>query len=158
MARLLIVLLSIVVLLPATTQLAAQEDEPCPAGSEVLLATPGASPMASPTGTPTGSPTAEPTTSPTATATVSPIAGEACLVEIKEFDYMPRHIEIAAGTTVTWINRDEDTQHTATARDRSWDTDFLQTGESAAIAFDTTGEMEYFCREHGFMIGTVRVE
>jgi plastocyanin len=166
MIRLLVVLMTILALGFGATRITAQEEEPCPAGDDALLATPSASPMASPVWTPTGSPTVEPKASPTATATVSPTveptvsptAAETCVVEIRDFAFMPAVIEIPAGTSVIWINRDG-AGHTATADDFSWDTGVLGSNQSSdPIAFDTPGDVPYHCDRHpDFMFGLVRV-
>lgn len=166
MLRLLVVLVAIAALVFAAVPITAQEEEPCPGGDDSLVATPGASPMASPAWAPTGSPTAEPTESPTAwpteTPTVSPTASpttaETCVVEIRDFAFMPAVIEIPAGTSVTWINRDG-AGHTATADDFSWDTGVLGMGQASdPILFDTPGDMPYHCDRHpDFMFGLVRV-
>ena len=64
--------------------------------------------------------------------------------EINIFDYtfMPQVLEIAAGTTVTWVNNDVIT-HTVTATDGSFDSEILQPGDSFSFTFDEVGEFEY---------------
>src|SRR3990172_11022102 len=59
-------------------------------------------------------------------------------VEIRDFEYFPRDLTVAAGTEVTWINRDA-APHTATDKADGWDTGTLDKGESASITFDTPG-------------------
>lgn len=78
-------------------------------------------------------------------------------VEIVDFIYEPEEITVAAGETVVWNNQD-DAAHTATADDRSFDTDTISGGDSGKLTFDEPGEYAYFCVFHPFMKGTVVVE
>ena len=156
MVKLLVVTISLFALIFASAQTAAQDEEPCPEGA------PDAAMMASPTGSPTGSPTSSPTSSPTTEPngppTASPTTGETCLVVIDNFEFMPDVIEIPVGTTVIWRN-DENTVHTASAVDGSWDSGKLSRGDtSAPVTFETIGDVPYQCNEHPEdMKGTVQV-
>ena len=77
-------------------------------------------------------------------------------VAIRDFAYSPRTVEIRAGDTVTWTNRDS-VEHTATARNGSFDTGLLADGESASIRFRVPGTYRYICTPHPDMTGTVVV-
>ncbi|MEL6883839.1 MAG: cupredoxin family copper-binding protein [Pseudomonadota bacterium] len=77
-------------------------------------------------------------------------------VRVSGFAFVPQRVEIAVGDTVVWINEDI-APHTATARDRSWETDALDAEASARVVFETPGEFEYFCVFHPHMTGTVFV-
>ena len=72
-------------------------------------------------------------------------------------DYSVNVLTVPVGTTVTWVNRD-DQIHTATAVDGSFDSGFLAEGESFSQTFDTPGEYEYFCTPHPWMRGRIVVE
>jgi plastocyanin len=167
MFRLLVALVTVLTLVSAASQTAAQEVELCPAGDASLVATPSAamiaaleaSPPASPPAEPYGSPTATVAVSPTGSPTGSPTTAETCRVDIGVFDYMPRAIKIPVGTSVIWTNRHNQI-HTATANDSSWDTDDLSPSDtSAPIVFDTPGNIPYHCDEHPeFMFGMIEVE
>src|SRR5688572_19640684 len=113
MLRLLVVFTTVLALVSAATQTAAQEEEPCAAIEGALAATPDASPTTYAAGSPTTSPTTEPngspTGSPTVTVTTSPTAAERCSVDIAGFAFNPPNISIAVGTTVTWTNMDAGT-------------------------------------------------
>lgn len=78
-------------------------------------------------------------------------------VEIVEFLYEPEDLTVAAGSTVTWVNQD-DAPHTATADDRSFDTESLSKGNEGEVTFDEPGTYAYFCEFHPFMKATVEVE
>ncbi len=85
---------------------------------------------------------------------VSAQAGNA--VEIKNFQYTPNNQTVPVGTTVTWTNNDQP-PHTATARDGSFDTGTLTTGQSKAITLDKAGTFEYYCRIHPEMTSMITV-
>ena len=76
-------------------------------------------------------------------------------VEIRDFDYTPRDLTVAAGGRVTWTNRDT-APHTATAKGQ-WDTGTLGRGESATLTFDKPGAYHYFCTIHPNMKATLTV-
>jgi plastocyanin len=70
--------------------------------------------------------------------------------------FTPATLEIAVGDTVTWINND-DTEHTATAFDGTFDSGELAEGASFSFTFDTPGEFGYRCLFHSEMQGTIVV-
>lgn len=72
-------------------------------------------------------------------------------------DYSVNVLTVKAGTTVSWVNQD-DQQHTVTAVDGSFDSGFLTQGEVFSHTFDTPGEYEYFCMPHLWMRAKVIVE
>lgn len=86
-------------------------------------------------------------------ATPAPGSGE---VAILDFDFAPAVVSVPVGTTIRWTNRGV-APHTATAKDRSFDSGFLATGESFARQFTTEGTYEYLCTIHPAMLGTVVV-
>lgn len=77
-------------------------------------------------------------------------------VEIAKFAFMPAEIEIKAGGSVTFVNRDL-VPHTATAQDNSFDTGTLRKDERKEVTFPAAGTFSYFCRFHRHMTGIVRV-
>jgi plastocyanin len=92
------------------------------------------------------------------TATLGTPATEAATsqVTIQNFAFQPDPIKIAVGSSITWTNRDS-VGHTASASDNSFDTNILNTGQSATITFNTAGTFPYICTVHPFMKGTVEV-
>jgi LPXTG-motif cell wall-anchored protein len=90
-----------------------------------------------------------------ATAPVATAAGSTTVI-IKDFDFAPTAITVNAGDTVTWKNQGP-TQHTATAKDGSFDTGMLDKGASGSHTFETAGTYSYICTPHPFMTGTVTV-
>lgn len=87
-----------------------------------------------------------------------PSAGVTESVEVNMIDnaYDPVDIEVQAGSSVTWTNIGE-LPHTITARDESFDSGFLMTGESWTRQFDQVEVYEYFCIIHPEMVGRVTV-
>lgn len=72
-------------------------------------------------------------------------------------DYSQNVITVNVGETVTWENQDA-VLHTATAVDGTFDSGFLDQGESFSYTFTEVGEFEYFCLPHPWMRGKVIVE
>lgn len=93
----------------------------------------------------------------TVTAPEVRAAGEA-QVTIDNFTFSPAQVSVAAGTRVTWTNRD-DIPHTVTSSDepRAMRSPPLDTGDSFAFAFERPGTYRYFCSLHPHMQGTVVV-
>jgi plastocyanin len=64
---------------------------------------------------------------------------------IVNFDYVPRTLQIDAGTTVTWTNT-SNRPHTATDRGGTFDTRPIQPGHGASVTFSVPGTYSYFCQ------------
>jgi plastocyanin len=77
-------------------------------------------------------------------------------VEIRGFAYLPATLEIVAGDTVVWINRDA-VPHTATGDGRGWDSDTLDTGEAWRLVAAQRGSQPYYCAFHPTMRGELVV-
>lgn len=67
-------------------------------------------------------------------------------VEIHNFVYAPAGLQVAAGDTVVWVNRDV-VPHTATA-DGAWDTGSIAAGDSARVVVGKAGKQAYRCIFH----------
>jgi plastocyanin len=80
-------------------------------------------------------------------------------VVIDNFTFSPATLTVAAGTKVTWVNRD-DVPHTATstATPRVFDSRTLDTDGRFSFVFSTPGTYEYFCAVHPKMTGKVIVK
>jgi len=93
-------------------------------------------------------------------APVSPSADEAALqpaVRIDNFSYTPSTLVVAAGTTVTWTNDDDDV-HTVIEKDRKFKSAALDTHDTFAQTFTAPGEYDYFCSLHPQMVGKIVVK
>jgi plastocyanin len=78
-------------------------------------------------------------------------------VTIDNFVFEPSRLTIKAGTTVSWTNRD-DIPHAVVAKDRTFKSKVMDTGESYSFTFATPGEYTYFCSLHPHMTATIVVE
>ena len=77
-------------------------------------------------------------------------------VSIQDFSFAPRSVSVSVGDTVTWRNTGKE-PHTATARDGSFDTGNLASGQSGSHTFNKAGTFSYFCKPHPFMTASVTV-
>lgn len=80
----------------------------------------------------------------------------AAAVDIELFAFDPATLRVAAGTTVTWTNRDA-IPHTVTAHDGGFDSGELAQGQSYSHRFDVPGTHAYHCHPHPNMTGTIVV-
>jgi plastocyanin len=78
-------------------------------------------------------------------------------VKIDNFSFGPAAITVAAGTTVTWTNRD-DIPHTVVADDKTFKSKVLDTDEKFSYTFSKPGTYPYFCSVHPKMTGKVVVQ
>jgi len=73
-------------------------------------------------------------------------------------DYNINVLMVPLGSTVTWTNHDPSQVHTVTAVDGTFDSGFLNEGQTFSFTFDTPGEFEYFCGPHPWMRAKLMVE
>jgi plastocyanin len=88
----------------------------------------------------------------TATAANTPAA-----VAIHNFHFVPATLTVAAGTTVTWTNDDNDV-HTVTDRGRAFRSGALDSKDTFSYTFTKPGEFTYFCTFHPMMVGKIVVK
>ena len=86
-----------------------------------------------------------------------PVAASATTVDIKSFKYKPVTVAVRKGGSVRWTNSD-DAAHTATADDRSFDTQTINKGAARMVTFTSAGTFAYHCDFHPFMKATVVVK
>jgi plastocyanin len=85
-------------------------------------------------------------------------AGEQTIeVSAKGFMFTPATITVKAGTTVTWVNLDEE-PHTVFSDAGLFRSSALDTKERFSFKFDKAGTYHYLCTIHPRMLGTVVVE
>ena len=109
-------------------------------------------------------------TSVSISASVSIVPGSSSPSNGKFF--VPRILNISAGTTVTWTNGDltsyksfeVEQLHTVTSGSLEsrnigiyFDSSFLAAGKTFQLTFNSTGTFDYFCTIHPFMTGKVIV-
>ena len=78
-------------------------------------------------------------------------------VKIDNFSFGPATLTVAAGTTVTWTNRD-DIPHTVVSDDKVFKSKVLDTDEKFSFTFTKPGTYPYFCSIHPKMTGKVVVQ
>lgn len=78
-------------------------------------------------------------------------------VTIRDFNFEPAALELAAGDTITFVNEDS-APHTATAKDGAFDTGTLAKGESATVTVAAAGTYEYICDLHPSMEAVVTAQ
>jgi plastocyanin len=77
-------------------------------------------------------------------------------VNIHDDAFDPAQVDIAPGTTITWVNNDDEA-HTVTADDGLFDSGRLEPGDSYSVWFDGSGTVAYHCEPHPHMTGGVVV-
>jgi plastocyanin len=83
-------------------------------------------------------------------------AADGVTVAIGNFAFADGTLTIPAGTTVTWVNNDQD-GHTTTSDTGLWDSGELPQSATFAFTFTTPGTYPYSCLDHPGMVGTVIV-
>jgi plastocyanin len=73
-----------------------------------------------------------------------------------DWGYDPASLSIATGDTVVWTNTGS-TDHTVTAEDGSFDSGSIPPGGTWEYTFSETGDFQYHCTPHPFMMGTISV-
>jgi plastocyanin len=79
------------------------------------------------------------------------------VVIARDFMFAPLTVTIAAGTTVTWTNRDDE-PHTVVSDGGLFRSGALDTNESFSFKFDKPGTYHYACSIHPRMVGTIVVQ
>jgi plastocyanin len=71
--------------------------------------------------------------------------------------YNPRLVDVHLGDTIAWTN-DDVVPHTATARDRSFDSGSVDVGSSWRWTAEKKGSFPYVCTFHPTMEGVITVK
>ena len=98
--------------------------------------------------------TLAPAPAPTEVTLPSPVATTA--VKVENFAFAPAAITVPVGSAVTWTNLDVE-QHTATARDRTFNSDVIANAKTFSFTFAKAGTYRYVCLIHPNMVGEVVV-
>jgi plastocyanin len=78
-------------------------------------------------------------------------------VSAKNFMFAPASVRVKAGTTVTWLNLDDE-PHTVFSGAGLFRSSALDTQERFSFKFEKAGTYHYLCTIHPRMVGTVVVE
>jgi len=80
-------------------------------------------------------------------------------VAIDNFAFGPQTLTVAPGTTVSWVNKDDEPHTVVSADDpKLFKSGALDTNDSFAFTFSKPGTYKYFCSIHPHMTGTVVVK
>ena len=85
----------------------------------------------------------------------SALAGEVVQVKIIDLSFSPAEITVKVGDTIEWVNGDF-IDHTATAKNGDWDV-MIVAVKSAKLQLTHVGTIDYFCRIHPGMTGTIHI-
>ncbi len=77
-------------------------------------------------------------------------------VSIDNFTFGPADLAVAAGTTVTWTNKD-DIPHTVVSTQKVFASPVLDTDQKFSYTFTQAGTFPYYCSIHPKMTGKVVV-
>ena len=87
----------------------------------------------------------------------SAVAAEV-VVEIQNYTYQPREVQIKAGDTVRWVNREKRTSHSILfPSENGFESDRIFPDESWQRNFPKAGTYPYTCGPHPEMKGSVVV-
>ena len=79
------------------------------------------------------------------------------IVVAKDFMFGPTALTVAAGSTVTWTNKDDE-PHTVVSVSGLFRSAALDTNESFSFRFEKPGTYRYACSIHPRMVGTIVVQ
>ena len=100
--------------------------------------------------------TTTPAESTTPAQTTTPAPNSTTTVDISNHAFNPAQLNVAPGTTVTFVNNDAE-PHTATADNGLFDTGVLEPGSSFEVLLDGSGTVTYHCELHPHMQGSIVV-
>ncbi len=78
-------------------------------------------------------------------------------VTIDNFSFTPQVLTVKAGTSVTWMNKD-DVPHTVVSTTKKFGSRVLDTDEKYSFTFNEPGTFEYYCSVHPHMTGKIVVQ
>ncbi|WP_108459590.1 amicyanin [Devosia naphthalenivorans] len=85
----------------------------------------------------------------------APVLAEEYVVTIDQMEFGDVPAELKVGDVIIWRNNDM-FRHTATDRDGSFDVDLPPKAE-ARLVLESAGSIEFYCRLHSGMVGTLTV-
>ena len=95
--------------------------------------------------------------SPTPAARTAAASAAVSQIAIQKFKFTPETVTVAVGTTVTWVNHD-DNAHTVTADDGRLASAGLDHGEQFSYRFTAPGTYAYHCALHPHMTARIIVK
>jgi plastocyanin len=86
-----------------------------------------------------------------------PTPSTANQVMVENFSFQPGTLTVKAGTTVTWVNHDDE-PHTVNENNKIFKSGTLDTDAKFSYKFTSPGAYSYFCSLHPRMTGQVIVK
>lgn len=84
-------------------------------------------------------------------------AGASHTVTIEGLKFVPERLEVKAGDSVTWVNKDP-VPHTVTAKAARIESGDIAPGKRWKLVVKKKGEIDYLCSVHPTMHGAVLVK
>ena len=84
------------------------------------------------------------------------VAAGGSQVVIKDFMFAPTSLPVRVGSTVTWLNKDEE-PHTVISDSGMFHSGAMDTNDSFSFKFDKAGTYHFTCSIHPRMVGTIIV-
>ncbi len=78
-------------------------------------------------------------------------------VTVQNFTFIPGSLTVPVGTTVTWINHDEE-PHRVVSTEKKFNSPVLQKDAKFTHTFSAPGTYDYYCSIHPKMTGKVIVK
>jgi plastocyanin len=78
-------------------------------------------------------------------------------VVVENFSFQPGSLTVKAGTTVTWVNHDDE-PHTVNENNKTFKSGTLDTDAKFSYKFTSPGSYNYFCSLHPRMTGQIIVK
>ena len=78
-------------------------------------------------------------------------------VVVENFSFQPGTLTVAPGTTVTWVNHDDE-PHTVNENNKTFKSGTLDTDAKFSYKFTSPGTFGYFCSLHPRMTGQIIVK
>ena len=78
-------------------------------------------------------------------------------VDLKNFSFSPKILNVPVGTEVIWEQKD-DTTHDVVSKDGLFASENLKLGDTFSFVFTSAGEYDYYCSIHPSMKGTIVVK
>jgi len=78
-------------------------------------------------------------------------------VVVENFSFQPGTLTVKVGTTVTWVNHDDE-PHTVNENDKRFKSGTLDTDAKFSYKFTSPGTYSYFCSLHPRMTGQIIVK
>jgi plastocyanin len=85
-------------------------------------------------------------------------ADSAATISIDNFTFTPPTLTVKAGSTITWVNKDDIPHAIASSNNAFAKSKALDTDDSFSFTFTTPGTYQYFCYLHPRMVGSIVVE